>query len=104
MQPNQAVATPWVARTCEQSTAGFQKNVLDAHMVCQLKKDAAVCKELNTMKKTRLVRAMQVAAERTGFRTVELAINSRKNNDQRKQLARCNSLQEQIHAAQPGVR
>jgi hypothetical protein len=51
-----------------------------------------------------MVYEMQLSAQNRGFRTWEAAIMNRKNSDDRSRLARCNSLQEQLQATQPGAR
>ena len=80
--------------------ANAHNNVLTAKTACSVNRSDPLCKNMGTTKNQfRMVLTLVNGAQQGGLRSVEEAIRVRKARDDRAQLARCSSLQEQLQTA-----
>lgn len=71
--------------------------------VCMVDKTSSICTAPGSVtKQVKAVYSLMMAAQQTGIRSMEKAIQDRETRNDRAKRARCTSLAEQLQAPKPG--
>ena len=83
--------------------ANAKNDLVDRGTVCMVQKTSSICTTPGSVtKQVKTVYSLMMAAQQTGIRSMEKAIQARDLRNDRAKRARCTSLAEQLQTPKPG--